>query len=58
MRLEQVDLLFSHQHGNYTMNKYNIAQVMIEITEHFLYGICNQEGLELIKQYKLKSSQP
>lgn len=59
MRLEQVDLLFSHQHGSYTMNnKYNIAQVMIEITEHFLYGICNQKGLELINKYKLKSNQP
>lgn len=59
MRLEQVDLLFSQQHSHYTMNsKYNIAQVMIEITEHFLYGICNQKGLALINEYKLKSSQP
>jgi AcrR family transcriptional regulator len=56
MRLEQVDLLFSSQHDNYTKNnKYNIAQVMVEITEHFLYGICNQKGLELIKVYKQKS---
>jgi AcrR family transcriptional regulator len=59
MRLEQVDILFSQQHANYTINnKYNIAQVMIEITEHFLYGICSQNGLELIKAYKLKSTQP
>lgn len=53
MRLEQVDLLFSSQHANYTMNnKYNIAQVMVEITEHFLYGICNEKGLALIDKYK------
>ena len=51
MRLEQVDLLFN-QHDHYTKNKYTIAQVMIEITEHFLYGICNEKGLELVKQYK------
>lgn len=59
MRLEQVDLLFSQQHGNYTKgSKYNIAQVMVEITEHFLYGICNEKGLKLINAYKQKSSQP
>lgn len=53
MRLEQIDLLFS-QHDNYTRNKYNLAQVMLEITEHFLYGICNQKGVELIHFYKQK----
>jgi AcrR family transcriptional regulator len=57
MRLQQLDLLFSQQ-NHYTMNKYNLAQVMVEITEHFLYGICNPKGLELIKAYKLKSTQP
>lgn len=51
MRLEQVDLLFS-QHIQYTMNKYSLVQVMTEITEHFLYGVCNTNGLEKIKQYK------
>lgn len=50
MRLEQVDLLFN-QHHHYTMNKYNIAQVMVEITVHFLYGICNLKGLEEINKY-------
>ncbi|MDQ7948666.1 MAG: helix-turn-helix domain-containing protein [Pedobacter sp.] len=59
MRLEQVDLLFSQQHSHYTLsNKYSIAQVMVEITEHFLYGICNTKGLELIKTYQQKSTQP
>ncbi|MFA6277643.1 MAG: helix-turn-helix domain-containing protein [Pedobacter sp.] len=56
MRLDQVDLLFN-QHDHYTKNKYNIAQVMAEITEHFLYGICNQKGLEKINHYKQKTSQ-
>ena len=55
MRLEQVDLLFSN-HDHYTKNKYTIAQVIIEITEHFLYGICNEKGLAHIKAYKEHST--
>lgn len=51
MRLEQVDLLFS-QSNHYTMNKYSLVQVMVEITEHFLYGVCNSAGLEKINYYK------
>lgn len=51
MRLDQVDIIFS-QHDQYNNNKYTIAQIMVEITEHFLYGICAAKGLELIKTYK------
>lgn len=53
MRLEQIDLLFS-QHDNYTMNKYSLAQVMVEITRHFLHGVCNEKGKELINFYEQK----
>ena len=56
MRLEQVDLLFS-QHNHYTMNKYSLVQVMTEITEHFLYGVCNSKGLEKIDYYKQQAIQ-
>ena len=56
MRLEQVDLLFS-QNNKYTMNKYSLVQVMVEITEHFLYGICNLKGLEKINHYKQLATQ-
>ncbi|RZL46861.1 MAG: TetR/AcrR family transcriptional regulator [Pedobacter sp.] len=51
LRLDHVELIFN-QHDHYTCNKYGIAQVMIEITEHFLYGVCNEKGLQLIKKYK------
>ena len=51
MRLDQIDLIFN-QHGQYNMNKYNLAQIMAEITEHFLYGICNTNGLLLATNYK------
>ncbi len=56
MRLAQLDIIFN-QHDHYTMNKYTIAQVMIEVTEHFLQGICNQKGIDLINQYKQKLTQ-
>ncbi|MFD0939753.1 TetR/AcrR family transcriptional regulator [Pedobacter boryungensis] len=56
LRLDHVELIFS-QHDHYTKGKYTIAQVMIEITEHFLYGICNQKGLEKINYYKQQLSQ-
>lgn len=51
MRLNHAELVFD-KHDHYTMNKYSIAQVMIELTEHFLYGICNEKGLQLFEQYK------
>lgn len=54
MRLDQINLIFN-QHDNYTNNQYNIAQVMITLTAHFLYGISNLKGLELIKQYQTTS---
>ncbi len=53
LRLDQAELVFN-QHDNYTVNKYNIAQVMLELTEHYLYGICNKKGLELVEKYKLE----
>lgn len=51
LRLDHVEIIFNH-HDHYTMSKYNLAQVMIEITQHFLYGICNDKGLKLLKKYK------
>jgi len=51
LRLDHAELVFS-QHDHYTMNKYNIAQVLVELTEHYLYGICNKKGLELVEKYK------
>ncbi len=56
LRLDHIELIFN-RHDHYTANKYNISQVMIEITEHFLYGICNDKGLEKIKHYKQQATQ-
>ncbi len=51
MRLEQIDLIFN---GNsmYTSGKYGIVQVLSELTEHFLHGICTLKGHQLINKYK------
>ncbi len=51
LRLEQIELIFNH-HDHFTQNRYTLAQVMMEITEHFLYGVCNKKGLALIEEYK------
>ncbi|RZK51297.1 MAG: TetR/AcrR family transcriptional regulator [Pedobacter sp.] len=51
LRLDHVEIIFNN-HSHYIMDKYNIAQVMIEITEHFLFGVCNDKGLTLLKNYK------
>jgi len=51
MRLEQIDLIFSNS-SEYTNGKYALFQVMAELTEHFLYGICSLRGHKLINKYK------
>jgi len=51
MRLEQMDLIFNNSSA-YTNGKYGLAQVMTELTEHFLYGICTLKGHKLINKYK------
>lgn len=51
MRLQQIDLIFSNS-SDYTNGKYGIAQVMAELTEHFLYGVCTLNGHKLINKYR------
>lgn len=50
MRLDQVDVVFT-QNGRYDTNKNSLSSIMVEITRHFLFGICNNEGLKLIHKY-------
>ncbi|MNK78826.1 HTH-type transcriptional regulator AcrR [compost metagenome] len=50
MRLDQVDVVFT-QNGHYDTNKNSLSSIMVEITRHFLFGICNNEGLKLIHKY-------
>lgn len=50
MRIEQIDMIFNQV--AYPISEFNLSQVLIEITEHFLYGICTPQGHELISKYK------
>ena len=36
-------------------NRYSPVQVMLEMTDHFLYGLATPKGLTLIQQYKQES---
>ena len=50
MRMEQVDMIFNQV--VYAPGKFNLSQVMTEITEHYLYGLCTLKGHQLIIKYK------
>lgn len=55
LRLDQIDLIFS-QNDQYTMNKYNLGEIMVELSEHFLYGVCSEKGIKAIKKNKEKNT--
>ncbi len=50
MRMEQVDMIFNQV--AYAPGKFNLSEVMAEVTEHYLYGLCSLKGHALINQYK------
>ncbi len=50
MHIEQFDSAFNQT--TYPIKDFNISQVMTELTEHFLYGICTLKGHKLINRYK------
>lgn len=50
LRIEQVDMIFNQI--VFPPGKYMITDVMTEITEHYLYGLCTLKGHKLINKYK------
>jgi TetR/AcrR family transcriptional regulator, cholesterol catabolism regulator len=50
MRLEQVDMTFNYD--VFPPTEFQFSKVMEELTFHFLYGMVNEKGFELITQYK------
>ncbi|HCN82197.1 MAG TPA: TetR/AcrR family transcriptional regulator, partial [Sphingobacteriaceae bacterium] len=50
MRIEQIDMAFSH--NSFVVNKHSVLQVMTELTEHYLYGICTLKGHKQVNKYK------
>lgn len=50
MRLENLDMGFF---GNaFPSDKFNMVDVQLAMTEHFLYGVCTLKGHKLINKYK------
>jgi AcrR family transcriptional regulator len=50
MRIQQIDSVFNQ--STYPINEFNLTQVMTELTEHYLYGICTLKGHKQINKYK------
>jgi AcrR family transcriptional regulator len=50
MRLEQVDMTFNYD--VFPPTEFQFPKVMEELTFHFLYGMVNEKGFELITHYK------
>ncbi|MBC7916140.1 MAG: TetR/AcrR family transcriptional regulator, partial [Pyrinomonadaceae bacterium] len=50
LRIEQVDMIFNQL--VFPPNKFMLSDVMTQITEHFLYGLCTLKGHKLINKYK------
>ena len=53
MRLEQVDMTFNYD--IYPPTDFHFHEVMQELTLHFLHGLVNEKGLELINHYNKTS---
>lgn len=49
-RLETIDMSFNTQ--IFPTDKFNLVDVHVALTEHFLYGICTLKGHKLINKYK------
>jgi TetR/AcrR family transcriptional regulator, cholesterol catabolism regulator len=50
MRLENLDMGFFG--AVFPTDKYNMIEVQLAMTEHFLYGVCTLKGHKLINKHK------
>lgn len=50
MRLEQTQLAFNQRVFPY--HRYNLYEIQIQFTEHFVLGLCTPKGYEKITEYK------
>lgn len=50
MRIEQIDTIFNP--SVFPVSRFDLAKVMVQLTEHYLYGICTLQGHKLINKYK------
>jgi len=50
LRIEELNMIFNQQ--AFHAGRFNLADVMNEVSEHYLYGICTLKGHTLIDKYK------
>ena len=50
MRVQQIDTVFNNT--TYPSGEFSLLQVMTEITEHYLYGLCTLKGHKYINKFK------
>lgn len=50
LRLAQIQLIFK-EYSTYNKSKYSISQIMIEITQHFLFGMVTDKGKIRLEHY-------
>ena len=53
MRIEQIDMAFNQM--VFPVQKFSISQVIRELTDHFIYGICTDQGRKLMAYLKRES---
>ncbi len=54
MRLELIELCFNE--SAFPSSKYNIAEVSLQIFDHFVYGIVTDKGRKMYEKYKSQSN--
>lgn len=50
LRLIEMELPFNQTY--YPSSKFSVSQVMFEMSEHFIYGLCTEKGHQMIQEYK------
>lgn len=50
LRLESIDMSFNNV--VFPTDKFNLIDIHVALTEHFLYGVCTLKGHKLINKYK------
>ncbi len=48
--LEEIDLALNFE--AYPLDKYNIADVQVQLLDHFLHGVCTLKGHKILNKYK------
>jgi len=55
MRIETIPIVFDIR--VFPQDKFNLADVQIQIYEHFVYGLCTEKGRKLYQKYKEETLQ-